>query len=53
MIASDRVNDADVSRLIDEIAAEEARLRKARVLALVHARAVLTVRQQKQVERIR
>jgi Spy/CpxP family protein refolding chaperone len=49
-LGNSSVNEADVERQIDQISAKEATIRKARVLAWVRARSLLSEDQRKQVE---
>ena len=44
------ITDADVAKYVDQISAQEAAIRKARLIAWVHARAVLDEAQRKKVE---
>ncbi len=45
-----KVSDADVAKYVDQISAQEAAIRKARLIAWVHARGVLDAAQRKKVE---
>jgi hypothetical protein len=49
-LGSARANEADIAAQIDRISAKEAEMRKARILAWVRARSLLTAEQRKQIE---
>ncbi len=49
-LANSATSDADIARMVDQLSAQEAAIRKSRILAWVQARRVLDVAQRKKIE---